>query len=343
MGTEVKIDLGQICRAPLSRAPRATAPEAEVPTPGRLRRAVDWLDRNTKAAPDTHGNFSTPPYIPALLIACIEGYALRGVPGILPEAAAAVSSVFVEHKTKSNLLAVATGVSVGAGLACVTFPANGPAQMVTNALTGALLGGFQSYRGNKIADTRGAGTMGALISATFMIGGAAKVSAGIAAAASKHFTDKKSPWIQAALGAGLGAAIASGLAAVGYGPSSIPYFVGASALAGGLGPILGPRYSQMFRNISKFCGTRIEAGLQKTGALKKQLSSKARNCLGALPAGATKEGFAGLLYADGHIAGLIAGTMVEAIHLAAVLWLMDNKQCEKQPAPIKPQPTEQNM
>jgi len=296
---------------------------------------VDWVDRSTAAAPDTHGNFSSPPYVPALLIAGIEGFALRGPLGIATSAAAAVSSVYVEHKTGSNLLGVATGITVGAAMAAVTFPAANVPHMVMNAVTGGLLGGFQAYRCNKIADVRGAGTMGALVSALFARG-PAKVAGGIAAAATAHFAGKRSPWTQAAAGAALGATLGAGLALAGFAPVGVGYFVAISALSGGVGPILGPRYSQLFRNLSKNFGTRMEAGLRKARLVKHPLKERVRNCLGALPAGATKEGVTGLLYADGHLAGLVAGTLVEAIHLTAVFMLMDGHD-KSAPAPSKPE------
>lgn len=173
--------------------------------------------------------------------------------------------------------------------------------------------------------------MGALLSAVGMISGPAKVTSGIAAAASKHFISDERRWQQCTVGAALGAAMAATLSVCGYGPANPAYFVGVSALAGGFGPLLGPRYSQTFRNLSKFFGTKIESVLGRS----KPLNEKVRNCLGALPAGATKEGVAGLMYADGRLVGLLAGTLVEAVHLTAVLWLMDGKQAHSQEEPSR--------
>lgn len=300
------------------------APEG--PT-SRGARLLGWLDRATAPLPDTHGNFKKPPYVPAMLIGGIEGFALCGVGGVLTGAAAAASSVCVEHHSGSNLLGVATGAAVGAAMAAMTFPAH---SLTARLVVGGLMGGFQAYRGNKIADVRGAGSFGALVAAA-CARGPAKVAGGIAAAASAHFARGRHPAIQAALGATLGAGLGLGVAALGFAPIGLPAFTAICAVSGAIGPLLGPRYSQMFRNLSQRCGTAIEARLLKSNRIGKPFAPHVRNCLGALPAGASKEGLTGLIYADGHISGLVAGTLVESIHLVAVFLLMDRGKTSAPP------------
>ncbi|HEY3997445.1 MAG TPA: hypothetical protein VGO93_01175, partial [Candidatus Xenobia bacterium] len=253
------------------------------------------------------------PYLPSSLEAVVEGLALRGPEGALTSVSCAVASVFVQDKTKSNLLAVLVSTTTGAALAATTWPAAGLSGHVHNAVAGGLLGAFQTYRADKTADTRGAGSFGTLVAGP-LLAGPSKVAAGIGAASAHHFVGDR-PRLKPLVAAGVGGALGAGLAAVGFAPLAV---IPISAAAAAAGTIVGPRYSQAFRNLSKTIGSGVERGLKRLGLIQNPLNPRLRNSIGAFPSGAAKEGVNGLVYADGHLIGLIAGAGMEIIHQVSV-------------------------
>ena len=138
--------------------------------PSAKKRVANWFKAHTTPQPDTAGNYVAPPYVPAVLEGAVEGFALRGVQGGITSMACAAVSVLVQDKTKSNLLAVFVSTATGATLAATTWPAGSPSAHIHNMIAGGLLGAFQTYRADKTADVRGAGSFGTLVAGPFMPG-----------------------------------------------------------------------------------------------------------------------------------------------------------------------------
>jgi len=302
-----------VIRSAEIRQSNKIAPEATRIAPGAVRRLWRWLDSTSSPQPDTHGDFAGPAYVPAAVVGLLQGFALSGVAGGITSCSAGLAGVLLEGKTGSNWLGVAAGVGVGAAVAAITFPGG---TLLTKAITGALLGAFQVYRGNQHADVRGAGTFGAMLAA-IMIQGPLKVAAGIASAAAEHMASDN-PLKKAAVGAAIGAALGLALCASGMLPLNLLTSALVSGGAGAIGPVVGPRYTQMFRNLSKSFGGAFEAGLGKIGVVNSPMPWKLRNCLGALPSSVLKEGLNGYIYSDGRLSGLIAGSVMDATQQVAV-------------------------
>ena len=115
----------------------------------------------------------------------------------------------------------------------------------------------------------------------------------------------------------------TGLSLIGFAPLGLAATVALSAIGAAAGSVLGPGYSQIFRNLSKDIGSAAERGLKKLGIIKNPLNRRLRNGIGAFPSGGVKEGVNGLVYADGHLLGLLAGVGMEIIHQVSVFAFSD--------------------
>jgi len=188
---------------------------------------------------------------------------------------------------------------------------------VPRAVSGALLGAFQTLGSGRLATVRDSSDGGAML-AGLLMRGPSKVAAGIAAAIAARWIDGVHPAKEAALAAGLGVAMGVGLSAIGFSPlSTLASAVACGAAAGG-GVVIGPRFSQLVRNLGKDAGTGIERGLRGTGVIAGPLPATTRNCLGALPAGLASEAVKGLLYADGSPVGIVLGGIGAAVQLVEI-------------------------
>lgn len=315
--------------------------------PCALRRAAEWVMDRTEPQPDTAGNYHSAPYAPSILEGAIEGFALRGVAGGVTSMACAGVSVFIQDKVRSRVLGnlIAAGVSAGTGaaLAALTWPAATPAGQLRNVIAGGLLGAFQTYRSDKLADVRGAGGFGTLAAgvAGTIAGiplGASKVAAGIGGALGAVVASDK-PGLKLLCSAAVGGAFGAGLAALGFAPLGIAAMAAVSAVGAAAGSAIGPRYSQFFRNLSKDVGTAAERLAQKVGIVDKPLNPRLRNSLGAVPSGALKEGVNGLVYADGNLIGLAAGVLMEAAHQVSVFMFAHMPEGHAESAPKDEKPT----
>ncbi len=301
-----------------------------------LRSGLSQLDRLTSPQPHTHGDFDRAPYLPAGSVAFIEGLALRGPMAAVTSTACALTAVFVESKTGSTLAAVASS----AGTAVALTMAMNPTLNATTAkqiVLASALGAYQGYRSNRTANVRAADSFGALVAGPF-VAGPAKVVAGVASATIEKLAPQQAAWRKALLGAGLGAGLGV-LAVLGGAVSGTPLVaIVLCGCGGAVGPLAGPRYSQSYRNVSQAVGKQVERGLQRAHVLRDSLPPRVRNCLGTIPSGALKEGVTGLVFADGHLLGLAAGAVMEAVHETFVFLFMGAPKtpAEQQPASNPP-------
>ena len=123
---------------------------------------------------------------------------------------------------------------------------------------------------------------------------------------------------QAVVGAATGAALGAGLAAIGYAPVSLAMAALGSGLAGAVGPFIGPRFSQFFRNLADDIGSGVATLLYKTGILDKPLEDKAANAIGSVPAAFVKEGMRGFQLSDGGLMGFVVGGLMESAQQAQI-------------------------
>jgi hypothetical protein len=282
-----------------------------------------WLDRASRPEPDTRGDFEEPAFVQAAVSSSVEGLAISGVSGVLSATAASMAGLYVEKKSKSEVLSLLTGVGVGATLSAITAASGGPAAMTTRAMTGALLGAFETLGGNRRARVRDAGDA-SMISGLYLHG-PAKMAAGIASAAAQRWGPQSSPRARMLVGGLLGASLGAGLAAVGYTPVGVLPAALVSGTAGAVGLFFGPRYAQFFRNVGKRTGGALDRGLQTAGLTHKPLPPRIRNTLGALPAGVGSEALKVAIYADGGPLSIVVGGLAAGIQMGDIYLRADAK------------------
>jgi len=283
----------------------------------KIKDTVEFIDDYTSPREGTKGDFKNASYFQACFTGATEGFYVMGLPGIVGGAVPAAVGVAVTNKTGKTSLGVGAGVlsgaAVGAGIGAIT---TGPAGAVVGGVTGAILGAMETFRGSSESETRDGGGNANMISAPF-VPGPAKMAGGIGAAIG---TRMKSKTAKSVVGGIAAAAIGGTLAAIGFAPVSIPVAIAACGAAGVLGPILGPRYSQFFRNLSNDVGNLLEKGAKKIGLVKddKDIDPKRKNVLGAIPSSFIKEGIRGFALSDGNIAKMLAGGVMESIEQAHI-------------------------
>jgi len=310
-------------------APAASPTPAAPPTDtvetgrheGRIRKTVRWSDEMSRPYPSTEGNFEGPAWFQAGFQSAVEGFYLGGLAGSAGALTASMAGVFVGHKTHSQLLGVTTGAAVGAGIMAGIASFTGPAGTATAAITGGLLGGFVTFRGNRFSRVRDSAGNAAMLAGPFMHG-PAKVAAGLGAATAQRLTSN--PRAQMAIGAAVGAGIGAALGAVGFTPLGIVGSAVVSGIAGGIGPRFGPRFSQFFRNISMKFGDYVDKGAQKVGLIKEPMGRKSKNVIGCLPSSFIKEGTRGAILADLSVSAFILGGIAEAVQQIDIFWNQKN-------------------
>lgn len=301
---------------------------------GPLRKGVRWLDEYTSPRPGTEGSFKKASYFQAVFQGGTEGFYLMGPLGVVAGAGSAVTGSAVVNKTNSRVLGVLSGAAVGAGLAAATAAITG-LPLPQTMMLGGLLGSFQTIRSDGLSKVRDSGGNATMISA-FFVPGPAKMAGGIGAAAGARF---KSPAAQALVGAATGAAVGAGLAAIGFAPVSVAMAAVGSGVAGAVGPFIGPRFSQFFRNLAEDLGDGLTKVAQKVGLVKEEVPDKVANAVGAVPAAFIKEGLRGFQMSDGGLAGFVVGGIMESIQQAHIMFFSDHDGKDGAPKAAEPTPS----
>jgi len=316
----------------LELAGQAQATPSEPPR-GPLGKAVKWLDDYTRPRQETTGDLQQNSYIQPMFHAVPGGFAFMGMQGIGIAAGASLAATAVGRQTKSRTLTFAAGAATGAALAAglgALTGSLGPAAIVG----GGLLGGVQAFRGDKAASVRDASGNATLISGLFLPG-TSKIAGAVASGVGASL-GTKSPLIQSAVGAGTGAALGFGLAAMGLAPGGMALTVGMSALAGGIGPLFGPRFSQGFRNLAQDSGQAAVKGLEKLGVPKGAVNEDVANGIGSFPSQFIKEGLRGFVNSDFQISGMLVGGAVESFELIELFWEQKRGAKDEDGHPKKP-------
>lgn len=289
----------------------STAPEPESTLPGRL----GWLDRYTQPRAGTDGDLAENSYIQPMFHAIPAGFAFMGLEGVAVASGASLVSTFVARKTQSRALSLAAGAVFGAaccaGLAGLTGPVG-----VTQIVSGTLLGGMHALRGDKAARVRDASGNATMINGLFLPGTsklAGAIGSGVGAC-----LEEAPAWKQVAVGAATGAALGAALAALGQAPAGAALTVGLSALAGGAGPLFGPRFSQGFRNLGNDSGHLANRGLRRLGVPEEKLNEELANNIGAFPSQFLKEGLRSFINSDMQVSATLVGGLVESAELIAL-------------------------
>ncbi len=294
----------------------AAPPDAsgEAPT-SDLPGALGWLDRYTKPRPGTDGDLAENSYIQPMFHAIPAGFAFMGFEGVAVASGASLLSTLVARQTDNRGLALAAGAAFGA-LACAGLAGlHGPVG-VAQVASGALLGGVHAFRGDKAARVRDASGNATLINGLFLPGTsklAGAIGSGVGAC-----LDDAPVWKQVTVGAATGAALGGALAALGQAPAGAALTVGLSALAGGVGPLFGPRFSQGFRNFGLDSGLAANRALRKLGVPEEKLNEELANNIGAFPSQFLKEGLRGFINSDMQVSALFVGGLVESAELIAL-------------------------
>lgn len=313
-----------------SKAEEATS-QGDTSERGVLGKAIKWLDDYTSPRENTGGNFKKASYFQAAFQGGTEGFYLLGPAGIAAGAGSAVTGAFVQNKTNSQILGLAAGTTVGAALgAGVGFMAGAP--LLGAAVVGGLVGSFQTIRAHGESKVRDSGGNATMVSALF-VPGPAKVAGGIGASMGARMESKAA---KALVGAATGAALGAGLAAVGFAPVAIATAAIGSGLAGAVGPFIGPRFSQFFRNLAEDCGKATSKLLEKVGIIEKPLEDKTASAVGSLPAAFIKEGMRGFQMSDGGLWGFVIGGLMETVQQAHIA-LFSKKESEGPETPPKPE------
>lgn len=279
--------------------------------------ALQWLDQKSRPAAHTHGDLPEASYIQAAIGGAVEGLAMGGFSGALSASLASTVGIWTERRTGNSVAGMAAGIAVGAALgAGVAYLTNQP-DMVSRSVAGGLLGCFATLGGAATASVRDSSDMGAVASG-FFLPGASKATGGVASALASRYGADLHPAARAALGAGLGAGLAVAFGALGASPVPPAFLVASSALGGGVGPLLGPRFGQLIRNVSHDLGGAMESGARQAGILKKPLSPAVAGCLGALPAGLLSEFGKSYVFSDGSLLGLAIGGVAQTIQLVDI-------------------------
>lgn len=279
--------------------------------------AWHWLDQKSRPAAHTHGDLPEASYIQAAIGGAVEGLAMGGLSGALSASLASTVGIWTERRTGNAVAGMAAGIAVGAALgAGVAYLTNQP-ELVSRTVSGGLLGCFATLGGAATASVRDASDMGAVASGLFLPG-ASKATGGVASALASRYGADLHPAARSALGAGLGAGLAVAFGALGASPVSPALMVASSALGGAVGPVVGPRFGQLIRNVSHDLGGAMESGARRAGIVKKPLSPAVAGCLGALPAGLLSELGKSYVFSDGSLLGLAIGGVAQTIQLVDI-------------------------
>ena len=288
----------------------------------KLPGALGWLDNYTRPRAATSGDLDQNSYIQPMFHAVPAGFAFMGMKGIASAALASVAATFVDRKVHNRALAFAAGATVGALATAALGSLSGPAGMV-EIVGGAMLGGVQSFRGDRTAEVRDASGNATLISGLFLPG-TSKIAGAVASGVGASL--ETASWrTQALVGAATGAALGVGLSALGLSPAGMVTTAVVSAAAGGIGPLFGPRFSQGFRNLAEDSGGWATQGLRKAGVPEEKLSEDVARGIGSFPSQFLKEGLRGFINSDFQVSGMLVGGFVESLELVELFWEQKKK------------------
>ncbi|GMU57031.1 MAG: hypothetical protein AMXMBFR33_61770 [Candidatus Xenobia bacterium] len=294
--------------------PRKAAEPEKEPT-SSLPGPLGWLDRYTQPRSSTDGDLEENSYIQPMFHSIPAGFAFMGLEGVIVASGASLASTFVSRKTGSRALALAAGAAFGAAAAAGLGSLTGPVG-VAQVVGGCLLGGLHSFRGDKAASVRDASGNATLINGLFLPG-TSKLAGAIGSGVGACLEDEPT-WKKVAVGAATGAALGGALVALGQAPAGMALTVSLSALAGGVGPMFGPRFSQGFRNLGQDSGRVANQGLRRLGVPEEKLNDELANNIGAFPGQFLKEGLRGFINSDMNVSALFVGGLVESAELIAL-------------------------
>lgn len=293
------------------------SPGSGVPTPAPqhsfVRRAVEFADTYTSPRPETAGNLGSPSYFQAAFNGAADGFYVFGPLGIMTGAGAAACGIAVHSWTGHQWMGVVAGSLVGsiAGMMVGARTTLGAPTLLGSAVGGALLGAYETLRGDSVARCRDSAT----ITSAFFLPGPAKLAASLGSMVGSHCESTTAKvLVSAAIGTAAGVAVAAAIPG-GAGMLAAGIISGLSAAAG---PFIGPRQSQLLRNLSADVGK----GLQKVGqtmgivhpgaAPRHSRWSKAAAVLGTIPVSFAREGVHAFFTSDGSLAAVLFGGIKES-------------------------------
>jgi hypothetical protein len=288
----------------------AVPPRAASGIGSRLRAAIRFVDEYTSPRDGTAGNFEHPSFFQGTFNGGADGFYLFGLSGVLTGAGAAGCGIAVQRWTGSQVAGVVAGTLVGAALGVGASVVLGHGMTPASAVGGALLGGFETLRGDSRAVNRDANN---LLSAFFM-SGPAKMAAPLGSMIGMHCKTTSSRMIVGGLtGAALGAAVAAAF------PSGTGVAAAAaiSGLCGMVGPFFGPRLSQLLRNAAQDVGKGLSWVGQKLGhapsTTPKGPPSKLMTVVGTVPVAFCREGIRAFFISGGSLQSVIVGGLKESV------------------------------
>jgi hypothetical protein len=276
------------------------------------------VDRYTAPRPSTAGDLEEHSYLQSLFHAGSAGFAFMGWRGVGVTASASLVSTFVARKTGSRAAALAAGAVTGAVTASALGGLTGGAS-IPLAVGGALLGGLQALRGDPEAEVRDSAG-GATMFTGLFLPGTAKIAGAIGAGLGSTARGRAR---QLTLAAATGAALGAALGAAGLAPGGILVPALVNAAGGALGTVIGPRFSQLFRNLAN------DAGRYLASHSGRRVSERTATILGAAPAQFLKEGIRGFIDSDFSLRGLLVGGIIETAELVHLTFAQ--KEEEHQP------------
>lgn len=285
---------------------------------------MSWLDRKSHPVPETDGNLEHPAYIQVALGAGVEGLLLGGSGGAAASLAGGLAGALAEHRSGKAWLGLVTGATVGAAVAGLQHAYLGAGPALPALAAGGLLGAFQALGASPVGRVRDASDVGAVLAGA-ALPGAAKVSGGIAGAVAERWFGNQPAGLRMILGGAVGAGVAVAGHLAGLAGPSLWISAGVGGLTGALSPLIGPRFGQFVRNLSRDAGVGAEAGLRKAGVLEKPLGPVTRNLIGAIPVGLATEMGKALAYADGNLLGMLVGGVAQTLQIVDVLYQSEQK------------------
>jgi hypothetical protein len=277
-----------------------------------IKRAVSAIDEYTRPREETKGDLVQH----SLLLGCnvSDGISVLGVKGLLGSLVAPAFGVYVANKTGKTAMGIIAGAAMAAALGAGASLVTG-CPMLRTVIFSALLGTYETFRGNPKSETRDAASGANIVAAPF-ISGPLKLAGGVGAALA---TKMKSRTARILTGAATSAVIGAAIAAIGMSPVSLPVAVTFSALSGAAGPFFGPRYSQFFRNLSNDIGKAI-GRMQTMLGKKKESDPTTLNIAGAVPASIAKEAVRTFALSDGSIPKTLFACTGEALKQGYIFW-----------------------
>lgn len=275
-----------------------------------VMKVVDFVDDWTSPRETTHGDLPAPSYVQSCFSALSMGYVFGGIKGSVASVVASSVGIFVASKSKSTGLGMVAGGVTRAVMGGLMGLGGGPAGVFAGVVSGALVGVFQVIRGNAEADIRDTAGNTNLMSGLF-IPGTSKISAGLGSAIACKISDSR--MVRSLAGAGIAMGIGAGLCAIGFSSVGLGTALVVNGVAGALGPFLGPRYSQLFRNLSNAIGGWVSSGAQKLHLIDKPLTETQKNIAGALPSSYLKEGLRCFVLSDGSLVAVALAGLNETV------------------------------